>query len=166
VVEIDPEDIESIGRVTLPPVSTSKLPVQFDEVRRTFIISAANPNLKITGHFSGQAQPGALGFGFMVGVMPSFLQVARHHDRWVLRDGYHRAYGLLDRGITHAPAFVRDFGVGSLGVGEGLFTTDVYLGERPPMLRDFLEDDVSADVEVPAIQKMVVVHGLELTPFA
>jgi hypothetical protein len=40
------------------------------------------------------------------------------------------------------------------------------MSERPPFLADFLEDDVSADVAVPAVQKMVVVHGLELTPLA
>jgi hypothetical protein len=166
VREVDPDDLSAIAGVTLPQASTTQLPAQFDEVRKVWIISAANPNLRITGQFGGELQPGTIGFGFTVGVLPSFLQVARHHGRYVLRDGYHRAFGLLARGITEAPAFVRDFGVGQLGISEGLFPTDVYLSERPPFLSDFLEDDVSADVAVPAVQKMVVVHGLELTPLA
>ena len=164
VASVAPDDIVSIAEVTLPAPTEAALPAQFDEVRNTWIIAAANPNLKITGHFGGQMQPGVIGFGFSVGVMPSFVQVARHHGRYVLRDGYHRSYGLLARGVTHAPVFARDFGVGELGVGPGLFSTDVYLGERPPVLADFLNDDVASDVRVPTAQKMLVVQGLELTP--
>lgn len=166
VESVDPEDLGSIAELTLPLASQTQLPAQFDEVRNVWMISAPNPNLRITGHFGGELQPGAVGFGFLVGVMPSFLQVAQHHGRFVLRDGYHRAYGLLARGITHVPAFVRDFGVGQLGVGAGLFPTDVYLSERPPGLTDFLDDDVSSDVAVPVVQKMIVIQGLEITPLA
>jgi len=75
-------------------------------------------------------------------------------------NGYHRAFGL----ITRAPAFVRDFGVGPLGTDAGLVATDVYLGIHPPLLRDFLDDEVAADVDVPAVEKMIVVQGMELTP--
>lgn len=162
--DVDPEDLVSLARLTLPKPTTTQLPAQFDEGRNHWILTAANPNLKLTGHFGGELQPGVIGFGFVVSVMPSFVQVARHHGRYVLRDGYHRAYGLLAQGITKAPVFVRDFGVAPLGLGQGLFGTDVYLGERPPLLRDFLDDEVSAEVAVPAVQKMLVIQGLELTP--
>jgi hypothetical protein len=33
-------------------------------------------------------------------------------------------------------------------------------------LFDFLDDEVAADVDVPVVQKMVVVQGMELTPLA
>jgi hypothetical protein len=163
---VDPDDLASIAEVTLPQPSKAALPAQWDENRKTWIMTAANPNLQITGRFGGELQPGVVGFGVIVAISPSFLQVARHHGRFVLRDGYHRAYGLLARGITRAPAFVRDFGVGELGTAPGLFGTDVYLGERPPRLSDFLDNQVAADVDVPVVQKMIVVQGLELTPLA
>ena len=166
VSSVDPDDLISVGEVTLPPPAQAELPAQLDEHRNAWIVSAANPNLRITGHFGGPLQPGVIGFGFVVGITPSFVQVARHHGRFVLRDGYHRAYGLLARGVTRAPAFVRDFGVGELGTGVGLFGTDVYLGDRPPSLADFLDDQVAADVDVPVVQKMIVVQGLELAPLA
>jgi hypothetical protein len=67
---------------------------------------------------------------------------------------------------SHTPAFVRDFGVGELGTGASLFRTDVYLGERPPLLPDFLDDDVAARVDVPIVQKLIVVQGMELSPLA
>jgi hypothetical protein len=120
----------SIAAVTLPAPSTAEIPAQFDEQRKAWIITAPNPNLRITGAMNGPSENEAV-FGFSVAVLPSFLQVVRHHGRYVLRDGYHRAFGLLARGITHAPPFVRDFGVGALGTAAGLFATDVYLGDRP-----------------------------------
>jgi hypothetical protein len=155
-----------IAAVTLPVgIADEAFPVQFDEERRTWLISDANPNLKLVGHYGGRIQDGApLSFGFNVAVVPSFVQVACHHGRYVLRDGYHRAFGLLQRGITRVPAFVRDFGVGGLGLGAGLFGTDVYLGARPPLLSDFLDDAVAADVPIPTVQKMIVIQGMELTP--
>jgi hypothetical protein len=165
VSEVDPDDLVSIAAVTLPAPSTAEIPAQFDEQRKAWIITAPNPNLRITGAMNGPSENGPV-FGFPVAVLPSFLQVARHHGRYVLRDGYHRAFGLLARGITRAPAFVRDFGVGPLGTAAGLFATDVYLGDRPPLLSDFLDDEVAADVDVPAVQKMIVVHAIELTPLA
>lgn len=75
---VDPEDLISIGGVTLPAPTQAELPAQLDEHRNAWIVSATNPNLRITGHFGGPLQPGIVGFGFLVAIMPSFLQVARH----------------------------------------------------------------------------------------
>jgi hypothetical protein len=166
VVHVDAADALAVAAVTLPePGEKTELPIQFDELRQTWLISAPNPNLKIAGHWAGEVE-GNTAFGFFVTVMPSFLQVAKHHGRYVLRDGYHRAYGLLARGISEAPAFVRDFGMAPLGLGPGFFGTDVYLGQRPPLVTDFLDDAVAADVQIPGIDKMVVLQGLELTPLS
>ena len=161
---VSAKDLHALAELTLPARSLTTLPVQFDQIRNSWIVSAANPNLRIVGGFNAPIGEGVIGLGFGVSVMSSFLQVARHHGRLVLRDGYQRAYGLLERGISYVPAFVRDFGVGDLGTAQGLFTTDVYLAERPPLLSDFLDDSVSSDVELPIVQKMIVIQGLELTP--
>lgn len=165
VSAVDPDDLVSIADVTLPPPTATEIPMQFDEQTKAWIITAPNPNLRITGAAQVGTDTGPL-CGFTFGILPSFLQVARHHGRYVLRDGYHRAYGLLARGIKRAPAFVRDFGVGALGTNPGLFDTDVYLGDRPPLLEDFRADDVAGDVDVPAVQKMIVIQGMELSPLA
>jgi hypothetical protein len=165
VAAVEPTDLVSIADVTLPAPTTAPLPMVFDETRNIWMVSGVNPNLRIIGRFQAEAQ-GMPALGFLIGVLPSFVQVARHHGRYVLRDGYHRCYGLLRRGVTRAPVFFRDIGVGELGLGPGLLTSDVYLGDRPPRLVDFLDDEVSADVEVPATQKMLVIQGLELTPIA
>jgi hypothetical protein len=41
-----------------------------------------------------------------------------------------------------------------------------YLGDRPPMLRDFLDDEVACTVRLPAEQKLVLIQGTELNPAA
>jgi hypothetical protein len=69
-----------------------------------YTITSPNPNLKVVGNFHDQPADGPPGFGFRAAVTTSFLQVVRFQGRLVLRDGYHRACGLLSRGITHVPA--------------------------------------------------------------
>jgi hypothetical protein len=51
-----------------------------------------------------------------------------------------------------------------LGLGPGMLPEAAYLGDRPPNLADYLEDAVSAEVDLPASQKMLVVQGIEMNP--
>jgi hypothetical protein len=158
-------DHEAIAKVTLPLPTSAQLPAQFDQSRQAWIVSAANPNLRIIGHFGQEVAPGIIGFGFAVAIQPSFVQVAMTNGRLVLRDGYHRTYGLLRQNITHAPVFFRDLGpYADLGLPPGMLSQAAFLGERPPMLTDYDDQEAAADVSLPAAQKMIVVHGLELTP--
>src|SRR5207247_9385530 len=86
-----PEDVESLAQVSLPTSAQASVPAQYDQVRQAWIISGPNPNLRIVGNFGGPVQAGAIGFGFLVSVLQSFVQVARVQGRHVLRDGHHRA---------------------------------------------------------------------------
>lgn len=161
----DPNDLQSLAEVSLPIPSEVQLPAQFDTQQQAWMISGPNPNLRIIGNWAGPIQPGVVGFGFAVTLTPSFLQVAHVQDRYLLRDGYHRAVGFLKRGISKVPVLVRDYGeFEDLGLPPGLFSPAVYLGQRPPTLADFLDDDVSADSSLPAFQRMIVIHGMQLTP--
>ena len=107
---------------------------------------------------------GAVGFAVVAG--PSVLQVGRYNGRHFPRDGYHRAFGLLSLGITIVPAFVRDITRFEELVPDprAMLPQDSYQGQRPPVLTDYLDDTVSAAVQLPAIHKMIVIQGLELTP--
>lgn len=165
VRDVDPADIRSLAAVSLPLPTPNELPFQFDESRNVWLFSAPNPNLRIMGHFGCQVPPGVPGFGFVVGVGPSFLQVACFQGRLFLRDGYHRAVGFLQRGIGIVPVFTREFGnLESLGLPAGMLPQGAYFSDRPPCLPDYLDDAVSVQVQLPAFQKMVVIQGLEVTP--
>lgn len=153
----------AIARVTLPLPSQEMLPVAFDPAKNAWILSSPNPNLRVVGNFSAPVGVGLSGFGFAVALQKSYLQVAGLDGRYFLRDGYHKAYGLLARGITKVPALVKDFATfEEVGMPPGLLPQGAYLGARPPVLTDYLSDDVSADTLLPITQKMIVVQALEL----
>jgi hypothetical protein len=163
-------DMPALARLTLPIRSGPEpLPLQFDPARNTWMITSRNPNLRIVGQFSGPVDVGGghqvTGCGFIVTISASFVQVIRYRDRLLLRDGYHRTLGLLSQGITHVPVLFREFGqFEPLGLGPGMLPEASYLGVRPPFLADYLADAVSAEIDLPASQKMLVIQGIEMNP--
>jgi hypothetical protein len=160
----DPEEMLSIAKITLPIPDPTEIPLQYDQSRNTWMITSRNPNLKIVGNFSAPIQ-GFTGCGFLVAVSASFVQVVLHRGRYLLRDGYHRSLGLLARGITNVPVLYREFSeYENLGLPAGMLQAESYLGERPPLLEDYLNNDVASEVLLPASQKMIVVQGMEMNP--
>lgn len=164
---VDPNSLISIASVTLPIPGPQNMPVQFDPTKNAWIFSSPNPNLRILGNFSGEVQPGVSGFGFVVSIPQSYLQVASLRGRFFLRDGYHRAFGLLAIGVRWAPCLVREFArIEDLTLPAGLLPQDSYLGEKPPLLTDYANDEVAAAVEVGTTHKMIVIPGLEFSALA
>jgi len=47
----------------------------------------------------------------------------------------------------------------------GLLPEEAYLGEHPPTTPDYLDDAVSTLAYLPTNQKIIVIQGLQLTPF-
>jgi hypothetical protein len=163
VAGVDPNDLETIAAITLPLGATTALPVFFDPTKNAWLFTSANPNLRVIGNFSSGLQNGMQGWGFAVGVSTSFVQVASYSGRALLRDGYHRAVGLLARGITRVPAFFKEFeSVAELNLPLGLFSHEVYMGPHPPLLPDYLDDTVAVDTRSPIVQKVVMIQALEV----
>ncbi len=166
VASVAADDLDSIAELTLPVSHTAPVVGQYDELKQTYTFTSPDPNLKILGNFNGPVPEanGMHAFGFVVGVAPSFLQVARFQDRYVLRDGYHRSFGLLSRGISRVPAFVRDYDTLENLAPAGMLPQSAWLRERPPLLRDYHDDVVAESVRWPAQRKMVILQALELSP--
>jgi hypothetical protein len=155
-------DHRSIADVSVPIPSPTQLPAQFDSAQKAWIISSADPNLKMVQSFSGEVAPGVLGFGFGLETTLSMMQVVKFGERFVLRDGYHRAYGLLSRGITSAPVFFRECTTAEeIVLRPDVLAHDVFLGTRPPTLLDYLSDRVAAQVRVPAVKRRFVIQVTE-----
>ena len=166
VQDVKADDLSALAMITLPTTPADPPRVQFDLIRQAYMVLSPNPNLRIVANFSIPLPdaPGAMGFGFGIKVLPSFMQVVQFNDRHFLRDGYHRAYGLLSQGITHVPVFTNTLqAFEELGVPAGL-PQQSYLGNRPPALPDYLDDHVAATVNLPAAQKMIIIQGIALTP--
>jgi hypothetical protein len=162
VAPADPDDLASVAAISLPIATPQEFPVNFDPQQKAWILSSANPNLRITGAGIGNSDGGPV-VGFMVTITTSLVKVARYRGRYILTDGYHRAHGFLRRGIRHVPALVGDVtSFEALGLPAGMLSQDTYLGDRPPKIADYLDDEVAADVEVPVTHKTLVITGLEV----
>jgi hypothetical protein len=168
VAGISGRDLEAVARVSLPVQDQAEaVSPTFDPQRNAWSIASANPNLRVVGNFAGavalpNTPPGALSLGFFVSRLPSFMQVARFQGRYFLRDGYHRALGFLLAGISRVPAFVTELSAIEHLVPPGMLPQGAYMGPRPPTLPDYLDDAVSATVQAPATQKLILVQALEL----
>jgi hypothetical protein len=159
---VDITGLGALASVAIPVGAPTPLAVQFDEGKKLWTFSSSNPNLRIAGHFSSQVQPGLNAFGFLVTISPSFIQVVAYRNRYILRDGYHRSVELVRRGAAQVPVLFRESETFTqLGLPPGLLDQDVFLGDRPPFLGDYLDDSVAAEVEIPATLKVVAVEGLE-----
>lgn len=163
-------DLTGLARLTVPVTSSQRLRASFDEARNAWVIVSPNRNLRLIGRFTapvpgsplGGESGGTPGFGFVVTVAPSYLQVAEFCGRYILRDGYHRAMGLLSAGVRVVPALVCSIeAVEQLNV-PGILPQEAFLGARPPLLPDYFVDDVAVEVLTPSAQKMVLIQGIEI----
>ena len=158
------DDFQSLANISLPvAVSSNLLAIAYSPERQIYTVSSRNPNLRIAGNFQLGLDGGATGIGFAIHVSQSFVQVASVEGKYVLRDGYHRAFGLLAKGIHWVPVITRDYAQhDDIGFPIGLLPKSVYLGSHPPLLGDYQNSIVSADVQIPVSQKVLVVQALEL----
>ena len=164
---VSTNDMPALARVTLPLPKREQFPVSFDHLKNTWLLASPNPNLRVVGHFSSSVGPGFSGFGFAVAQQQSYMQVAGLNGRYFLRDGYHRAFGLVAAGFTHAPALVKDFGTfEDVHMPPGLLPPSAYLGDRPPLLVDYLDDTVAVDTNIPSTTKMILIQALEVNSIA
>lgn len=140
-----------------------------DQDRLGFTISALDPNLRAVGT---NVQEALVATGpdmppqkmqaitFFVTMGTSYVQVARYHGRCFLRDGYHRAAGLLRVGISQVPAVLIDApSYQYITPTPGLFDHEIAFSDRPPMLADFWDDAVSANASQPAVRKVVRIRA-------
>lgn len=167
VADIDPDDLQAVAAVTMPLDSPPVVSPQYDPENQAFVTDLANHNLRIVGAFGGLAedapQPGTYNLGFQVRIIASFVQVTSVQGRYFVRDGYHRCVGLLRRGARYVPALVREnLGLGDLAL-PGMLPYEVFMGERPPLLPDFLDDSVSCTVRLTAARRVVVVQASEVS---
>jgi hypothetical protein len=86
-----------------------------------------------------------------------FFEVAELRGRWFLRDGYHRAYRLLQAGVHRIPAVViYTRTIRELGANEPWFFSEEQLfSDRPPRVMDFLDESLVLRYERRALRKVI-----------
>jgi hypothetical protein len=106
--DVDEDDREGLTNVTLPVAQPINPPIGYDETQKARVVLWPDLNLKIVGNVRQQVIDQAGNelpvVGFALGALPSLLRVTEFQGRYALTDGYHRAFGLLSRGVTRVPA--------------------------------------------------------------
>jgi len=169
VSNADPGNVSTLFDVCLPEGQTVEMEGGFDPGQNAFTTTSLNPNLRVAGFAAVDAvgprgEPNKV-FGFTLSLGSSFLQLAEYKGRWMVRDGYHRIYGLLKRGIHSIPCVVIEAqSFEETGAARpGFFGYELLYSERPPLVADFLSDELSVDVPVPAVRKVVRIRAEEFT---
>ncbi len=147
----------------LPLRSHREPAVGFDESAQSWIVRSRGSNVEMTGRYAGGFEgldPAAQGFGFIVSAQPSRLLALNVQGRLVLRDGHHRALGLYARGIYRVPALVgqghfRDF------TARGTLSQQRLSEPGAPLLRDYLDDDVSVAMELPRSERVMLIQATQ-----
>lgn len=166
-------DPKSLFSFCLPDLANeATVPGALDADQRAITFSSLNPNLRIGGHAviemdaaaaAGQPPTRQKVVGFTINFGAQFIQVAEYNGRWFVRDGYHRCYGLLRRGIHQIPCvFIRARSFPELVPNaEAFLPYEILFGDRPAFLRDFLDDSVSATVARMATRKVIRISAEE-----
>lgn len=163
------ENKKALFELCLP--TTQPLPpsgAMVDQDGKAVTISSLNPNLRLSGFQAGAAQVNPttqmMALTFLVAMGTSYLQVAHYKGRYFIRDGYHRASGLLRENINIAPCVVinaRNFEQAVGGQPQLFLPYEVLFGERPPRLADFWDDTVACTVSRLATRKVIRIRGDE-----
>jgi len=147
---LDPGDLRAIARLTLParhPQPVGDLPAgdditpiqgQYHSRTKTYTITSPNLNLTVAGNFDAPGNENATQPG-----------------------GTHRSFGLLSRGITRVPAYVRDFTTADDLAPAETVPRNAWLGDRPPLLRGYHDDLVAEPVLLPIPHLTIVIQATE-----
>ena len=95
----------------------------------------------------------------------SYMQVAEYDGRTFLRDGYHRAVGLLQNGITQVPCvYIEATSFEQVGADPAsMLSHETLYGQRPPYLKDFIADLVSVDALQPSTRRVIHLRASEFS---
>lgn len=164
---IEGSNVDDLIEVCLPDPDVGQFQGNYDQAQSAFTASSLNPNLRVAGFQVASVQVSPAGpaeqlFGFKLTHGSSFVQLVHYKGRWLVRDGYHRIYGLLSKGITSMPCVIiqaRTFE--ETGAGRaGFFGYETLYGGHPPYVTDFFSD-ASADIQVPAVMRVIRLRAEE-----
>lgn len=141
-------DWDGLTALTFGPPITPTCNVSLTNHNRA-ILRSSNPNLQL--RFSASSPVPAL----RLHAGSPFFEVAEYQNRWFLRDGYHRAYFLLQANVTQVPAVViHARTLAELGpTHPWFFSNDTLFGPQPPLVTDFIEPDLVTEYRRPRLYK-------------
>ena len=128
--------------------------------RNSLTLRSENPDFTVRLHaVSDKAES----IGLTIYHGSPFMEVGNYRGRWFLRDGYHRAYRLLQAGIFEGPAvIIQARTLEELGANRPwFFPEEVLFSARPPLIADFLCGDLVLRWRRPAQRKVICINITE-----
>jgi hypothetical protein len=100
--------------------------------------------------------------GLVVGFSSNFLTAVQSDNRLLLHNGHHRAFALLEHGITHAPCIVQTvtrLDELNLVAGRNVRQAPAFYfkAARPPLLKDFLDPKLRKMLRIPRLLQTIEV---------
>ncbi len=138
-----PGDVAGLLKFCLPlRAEQPKSPAlgNFNPNSNTFTLASENIDLRILGSVQGEEPTtGRNFFGFAYGTGLPEISVVEYQGVYMIRNGYHRAYALLEVGHKFIPCILlRTDNYNATGAaGPGFFSIDVMMSDRSPLLNDF-----------------------------
>lgn len=132
----------------------------------TYSVASPNIDLRVVGMAEMQEPKTKMkSLGFLVGWGSPFVQVVRLHDRFFLKNGYHRVYALRKLGITHVPCILIETDTYSdTGAARaGFFVEDLLLSPKPPIFKYFFSPRIAPKLKVRPITKVIRIKAEEIT---
>ena len=148
-------DTAELAALCFPSPKPEPIECHLDPDGRGYTFSSPNPNIvagclppqmMLIGSGPNSLTQQVFGLPTAVSIHLGHLNVATYQGRYFLRDGTHRAAGLLHNGVTVVPAVVIEAHAWELVAPlAGLIDQETALSEHPPLLTDFWDDAVSSD---------------------
>lgn len=133
----------------------------FNPTSNTFTLITDNLDFRILGNVQGEdPESGRMFAGFAYGGGLPQMSVVEYKGRFILKNGYHRAYALYKRGHRFLPCLLlhTDNYATTGAQAPGFFPVDTMLSDRPPRMEDFSSP---AAVAAPRrlLKVMITIHA-------
>lgn len=159
-VKLDLARVEDLLEYVLPR-SPKESPYTVQSFGEYVEVRSPNPNFRITFAESAERHPTSLPFHVSFG--SPYIEVGEYGGRWFLRDGYHRAYRLLQQKIDIVPAvIVHTQTLEELGAAQPwFFSEEILFSDYPPRVLDYLNPKLLVEYERDAREKVIRVFMRE-----
>jgi hypothetical protein len=160
----DPHDIPGLLRFCLPLRSeTPKLAAlaNANPSTNTFTLVSENLDLRIVGQVTGEdPSTGRTFVGFQFGGGLPQMSVVEYKGIYMVKNGYHRAYALLEKGHKYLPCILLNAeNYNATGAaGPGFFNVDLMTSDKSPLLTDF-SSSAAVIHPRPLLRKILTIHG-------
>ncbi len=159
--EIDPDDLEALAAITLRPPAAIEVPADYDKEQHAWILTPPNPNFRILDEYQTSVRTGTIALGSRSGTSgrssrPFGTAIATSSGR------IPPSRCVLVRGISVVPP--RE-GVSTRSTGTSARTCvrQAFLGRHAPLMPDYLDDDVSAGVDLPNMRRVIMIQAQDFS---